>query len=374
MRKLQDRTVPARPMRITWSKAVSRGYCVGEYDRNRARSGAMSEDQKKHDIHFTGVAYDSRYPVVWCGFTSFVGDLLWTFDPKTKRFESKDFTALREKEEVKIHRGLQVGPDGQLYFGTASLVNVKERHYAPGGRLFRYSPTKNEYEFLGRPIANDYIQTIDVDYSRGLLYGATYPVGRFFGWDLDQRRLVFQAYVADWPHQVCVDDEGQCWATYNASPGSNKPRLLKYSSKTSGLTWTELGLLDEGAGIDSFVNGGDGFLYIGTSAGALVRLDPRKPRLEFVLKPTTSMGFGALTKPADGRIYGIAGGGTTTQVFSYDLNSNDVVLYGPAYDSKRRTSIYRPHELAVGPKGCLYCPETDNPERQCYLWEIRLPA
>jgi hypothetical protein len=358
-------------MTLTRSKAVSHGYCVREFDRKRAHE-ATTEEQHRYDIHFTGVAYDRRYPVVWCGFTSFLGDLLWTFKPKSKEFESKGFTSLREKEEVKIHRGLQVGPDGQLYFGTASLVNVRERHYAPGGRLFRYSPAKGEYEFLGRPIANDYIQTIDVDHQRGIIYGATYPVGHFFGWDLEKKNLLFQAYIADWPHQVVVDDTGQCWATYNPHPGSNRPRLLKYSPKTGELTWTDVGLLDDDAGIDSFVNGGDGFLYIGTSAGALVRLDPRKPRVEFILKPTTSKGFGALTRPVDGKIYGIAGGGSATEVFCYDLNANEVVLYGPAYDAKRKTSVFRPHELVLGPNRCLYCPETDNPARQCYFWETRL--
>ena len=71
-------------------------------------------------------------------------------------------------------------------------------------------------------------------------------------------------------------------------------------------------------------------------------------------------------------IYGIAGGGATTQVFSYNLKSGDMVLYGPAYDAERKTGIFRPHELVMGPDRCLYCPETDNPQRQCYFWETEL--
>ena len=363
-------------MKISRSTAVSRGYCVREFDRSKARGADMNEEQKKYDIHFTGVAYDARYPVIWCGFTSFAGDLLWTFDPKTKKFASRGFTPLREKEEVKIHRGLQVGPDGCLYFGTAALVNIPQRHEAPGGRLFRYDPSKDKYEFLGRPVPHDYIQTIDVDHKRGIIYGATYPLGHFFGWDMEKKKLLFQAYIEDWPHQVRVDDGGQCWATYCVNPRSPKIRLLKYSPETAQLTWTDVALPgdsgQEDAGIDSFVNGGDGFLYIGTITGALMRLDPRETRAEFIIKPAPSKFFGALTPPVHGKIYGIAGGGATTQVFSYDLKSGDVVLYGSAYDKERKTSIFRPHELVMGPNRCLYCPETDNPQRQCYFWEIKL--
>ena len=363
-------------MEISSSTAISHGYCVREFDRSKARGAEMSEEQKKYDIHFTGVAYDERYPVVWCGFTSFAGDLLWTFDPKTKKFESKGFTPLREKDEVKIHRGLQVGPDGCLYFGTAALVNLPQRYEAPGGRLFRYDPSNGKYEFLGRPVAHDYIQTIDVDHQRGIIYGATYPLGQFFGWDIEKKKLLFQAYIEDWPHQVRVDDEGQCWATYCVTPRSPRIRLLKYSPQTSQLVWTETALPGdsdrEDAGIDSFVNGGDGFLYIGTITGALVRLEPRKTRVDFISKPAPSKSFGALAPPVKGKIYGIAGGGATTQVFSYDLKSGDMVLYGPACDAERKASIFRPHELVLGPNRCLYCPETDNPQRQCYFWEIEL--
>ena len=274
---------------------------------------------------------------------------------------------------MKIHRGLQVGPDGCLYFGTAALVNIPERHEAPGGRLFRYDPGKDEYEFLGRPVPHDYIQNIDVDHCRGILYGATYPLGQFFAWDIEKRKPLCTAYIADWPHQVCVDDEGDCWATYNAVPGGRSLRLLRYSVNENRLLWTDVALPGdapgEGAAIDSFVNGGDGFLYVGTDTGALLRLDPRRTAVEFLIKPAPSKQFGALTQ-ANGKLYGIAGTGGTAQVFSYDLRSGGVVLYGPARDAERLATIFRPHELALGPNGCLYCPETDNPERQCYFWEI----
>ena len=290
---------------IRTSRAVSRGYCVREFDRRKMGveatqdEGVMAEEAKKYDIHFTGVAYDKRYPVVWCGFTSFIGDLLWTFDPKTKKFKSKGFMPLREKEEVKIHRGLQVGPDGNLYFGTASLVDVKQRAEAPGGRLFRYDPRKDAYEFLGRPVAHDYVQNIDVDHERGIIYGATFPCGHFFGWDIEKRKLLFNEYIAHWPHQVCVDDDGCCWSAYAQYPGVERIFLLKYSPKSKKVTWTDVPIPGDDEKrdtyIDSFVNGGNGFLYMGTGTGALLRLDPRKTRIDMIAKPAASVGFGALS-------------------------------------------------------------------------------
>jgi len=137
--------------------------------------------------------------------------------------------------EVKIHRGLQVGPDGCLYFGTAGLPTTAQRHEAPGGRLFRYDPQTDKYDCLGRPVEHDYIQTIDVDHRRGIIYGATYPCGNFFGWDIAAGKLLFSAYIADYPHQVCVDDRGVCWASYSAvAQGSHRP-LLKYDPDTAKL-------------------------------------------------------------------------------------------------------------------------------------------
>ena len=365
-------------------KAISRGYCIEEFDRGEFASaaqeaGRMTPRQQEIDIHFTGVAYGRRYPVIWCGMTSFAGELLWAFDPKTERFESKGFRALREEQEVKIHRGLQVGPDGWVYFGTASLINIPQRHEAPGGRLFRYDPSSGRYEFLGRPVAHDYIQTIDVDHRRGIIYGATYPVPWFFGWDIQKRKLLFQAYIDEYPHQVCVDDSGDCWASYSHGYMWNGDfRLVKYSPAAGRLTWTEIALPGQNARqharIDSLVNGGDGFLYIGTDTGALIRLDPTKGKVTLAARPAASNQFGALSPPVRGKIYGIAGADQTTELFSYDLAGEEVVRYGPVFDAGRKTYIHRPHELVMGPGRCLYCPETDNFDRQCYFWQCRLKS
>lgn len=392
MQQPQNTKKDAVSMTITKSAAASRGHCVREFDRSKAGAegtqdfSLMTEEQKKYDIHFTGVAYDRRYSVVWCGFCSFGGDLLWTFDPKTKQFESKGFTRVGEEHEIKIHRGLQAGPDGCLYFGTAALVSTQQHFEAAGGRLFRYDPSSDKYECLGRPIERDYIQNIDIDYQRGIIYGTTYPTPWFFGWDMAGGKLLFKALLSDHPHQVCVDDDGRCWAHYAPRPWDvRRHHLVNYDPAAGKINWTDVrvpgaGSLNDAAGeagqsdtdIDSFINGGDGFLYMGVSTGALLRLDPRAGKIDMVIKPATSNGFGALSPPVDGKIYGIAGTYTTAEVFSYDLDSRDVVLYGPAYDAERDTTICRPHELVRGPENRLYCPETDNFERQCYFWEIEL--
>ena len=142
------------------------------------------------------------------------------------------------------------------------------------------------------------------------------------------------------------------------------------------MTWTKIELpgdrRDPITQIDAFVNGGDGFLYIGADTGALLQLDPKKGRVKLAARPSASRGFGALSPPVKGRIYGVAGRDETNEAFAYDLASGNLVNYGPVYDSNRKTFAQRPHELVLSPNRTLYCPETDNFDRQCYFWEIEL--
>jgi len=72
------------------------------------------------------------------------------------------------------------------------------------------------------------------------------------------------------------------------------------------------------------------------------------------------------------KLCGIAGMGVETQAFSYNLEDGEAVLYGRAEDTERNTTIFRPRELVLGPRNCLYCPETDNPEHQCRFRETTL--
>jgi len=80
-----------------------------------------------------------------------------------------------------------------------------------------------------------------------------------------------------------MDGQGNLWGTWLQSYGvgfNTPPRtsLFRYNPDRGETTWYKVSLpaLYPGdvAYVDSALNGGDGYIYLGTTAGALLRLDP----------------------------------------------------------------------------------------------------
>ena len=218
---------------------------------------------------------------LYCGMTGLDSNILAKFNPETSKFESLDYRPIAEPYEVKIHRSLELSKDGTVYGATSCLYSLDKRLEAPGGSVFRITPGATVPEKLVVPMKHDYIQTITLDDERRLIYGLTYPVFKFFVYHIDTGEVEDYDYVGSITHISAIDDDGCFWSTWD----SGAHHLFKYDPSKRAIEYFHHGLpnaraesnmMYAGAGpVDIMINGGDGYLYIGTTGGSLCRLDPR---------------------------------------------------------------------------------------------------
>ena len=229
-------------------------------------------------------------------------------------------------------------------------------------------------EQIGVPVRYDYIQSIVLDPGRRKICGCTYPVPNFFCYDLETRETVREHYIASMPHQLVLDGYGRVWGTWGQANF-----LFAYDLVEDTLHFSRVGLpglerTDNGA-LDGAVNGGDGFLYLGTTQGALLRLDPADPdapRVEFLGKPLPKWRMPALVCADDRMIYMVAGGEYDVHILSYDRKERRFHDFGRIIDQETEMPCFMPHDLTLTPDGVAYVGETDHPERSGYFWECVL--
>jgi hypothetical protein len=127
-----------------------------------------------------------------------------------------------------------------------------------------------------------------------------------------------------------------------------------------------------GAGpIDSMLNGGDGFLYLGSEKCEVYRLNPRTAEVAYLGKPLPATRLPGLCLSDDGLLYGVGGNDNNVSVFTYDRKSRVFNVLGTLRDPRDGDPCFRPHDIIkVGDS--LFLGETDNPRRSDCLWECKL--
>jgi outer membrane protein assembly factor BamB len=356
---------------------ILRDIASGHEDLGADEYGRTVSDQDllRNRVAFTSLLYQPADELLYCGITAYDADIFYTFDPDTSSFTSLGWQEVGEQFDVKIHRSLCAAPDGKIYGATAGLHDITRRLEAPGGKVFSYDPATGDYEILCTPSPPDYVQTITLDPERRLIYGFTYPVFKLFKYDLDADQVTDFDYIGSITHLSALDDEGKLWGTWH--PRSHN--LFCYDPDGDEITWFQHSvpnaregsdIMYPGAGpVDCMINGGDGFIYIGTTLGALVRLDPKTAKVDYLGKPFPEQRMPGLCIGEDGLIYGCGGDGGAGQLFTYDRESGAFHLLGPVTDGS--DACYRTHDLAlVGDR--IFVAETDNPQRSGWLWECAL--
>lgn len=364
---------------------ILRDIHTTEEQRQQLFLMSFDEHQKSNHfavdlISFCCLEYNSFDKLLYCGLTAMDNDIFYTFNPQSHTFRSLNFKAVSERFDVKVHRSLQFDDDGGVYGATACLHGHDQVMEGPGGKLFRYDPKTDRIEILCIPVPHQYIQTLSLDKKRRILYGFTYPYGYFFRFDIDTRQSRILG-LADGEHIPVIDDNGNVWGQWHwlqmhASGQGVLPSLsfFKYNPDEDWVTWyknVDLPGIYPGDDrcIDGSVNGRDGHLYFGSTAGALVRFDPKNLGSKYLGHPCTSGRMPGLCLGMDGLIYACAGDGGDTHLIAYNRQEDRLIDFGLIYDAELNTSCRRTHHICEGEPGTFYVAETDNLYRSGYLWE-----
>jgi len=327
-------------------------------------------------IAFTAVAWDTIEECLYVGLTAYDTDAFWRFWPDSGRFESLGFKEIaQDPHYVKIHRGLTPDGEGGYLFGTAGLPDLDERNDAPGGAVYHYKDGR--YKFLGIPVQHDYIQNIEVDFKRQRVYGVTYPVICFFDYDLKKRETLFSFFTGSHFHESGLDDDGYFWGTWNTRRGHC---LFRYHPDVGGPEFFDEPIpnLDPdhafnfpmNGPIDSFRNGGDGYLYFGTTLGELYRLNPKTGKHTLLGKPTGGIRLSGLVVGPEDKLLGSYGAYNETGLFLYDRKTGEFTNLGAMRDDE--ASCFMIHDIAWNGGSRVFAAESDNVDRSPYLWEAIL--
>lgn len=357
---------------------VIKGHMRAKSDGIRANLDDVSTDALAalcDDYYaFTSVVHHPGLNTLLCGTTNRENDLLQSFDLATNEFESMDYGSFAERYEVKIHRSTVIGGDGNLYAATSGLHHIDKRPLAPGGKVFRFDPNTREYTLLTIPCKNDYIQTISLDWQRQIICGMSYPVLKFFAYDMRRDEVVYEQYMGSIAHIGAFDDDGGYWGTWG-----HEHKFFRYDSADNAVKFLQHGfpvpcysLMYPNAGpVDCMINGGDGFVYVGHESGELYRLDPSSGELEYLVKPLPGNRLPALAIGEDGRIYGVGGNDWAVHAFAYDRKTGDYQVSGRVVETATGEACFRAHDVAIVGKRMFVC-ETDVDTRGAYLWELIL--
>jgi len=343
-------------------------------------------------IAFTTVMYCPADGLVHCGLTRFDNDILYVFDPQSKKFRSLGYNRIAERFEVKIHRSLVLADDGYIYGATALLHDIDDVSRAPGGRIFRYRPgQEGEIEPLCIPVPHAYIQSLALDRKREILYGFTFMPERMFRYDIRSGKaqdlgLIGSCLFIAQAHRPVVDDDGWLWGSWGSYYSENclpteghRICLLRYHpEKSRGIEFLQYGLEGESISstemIDEALNGGDGYIYFGARSGTLYRLEAKTGVPECLGKPNYYLNrIGGMAADSSGVLYLAVGDRDGARIFTCDCRNGSFTDLGPVFDPLRGTSAEKIHCLTLDKeRGVLYGGEIDNVRRSSYLWEIKI--
>ena len=408
------RRTPAKP---TLAKAhILRDVRLSGWDEKIAgrwhyRDLLADEAWRAGWISFDTLCWNPDEQQLYCGLNSLDGDLLYRFDPVQETFTSLATKRWTDAFDAKIHRTLLRNPEDHcLYFATSLLHDVDQQRDAPGGKLVRYDPWTDEFEVLGIPVPMLYVQSIAADFARGKLYGFTYPAEAFFMFDLETRESEILAYTGNslffsQPHNSVVDGDGWVWGTYAETRAWDETlsavpiRLFKFHPEGKRFVWFDHGLprksdagqllrdpekpkarstlaetrhKDDYGFVDSMLYDGARYLYVGTVAGVLARIDTKTDAVEKLANVMATGRFPALAM-RDGVMYGAGGMRGQTQVVRWRVGEGKLEGFFNLRDETSREVPAHIHEMAVDEAHTLYLAENDNPKRSSYLWTLRLP-
>ena len=206
-------------------------------------------------------------------------------------------------------------------------------------------------------------------------------------------------------HNGVIDKDGWLWGTYgetrawDEAKGREPVRLFKYHPDQDRFVWFNHGLprmsttkqmlpdppkpagassalaetrhKDDFGFCDSMAYDGDRFIYAGTVAGVLGRIDTQTGNVEKLANVIVTGRLPALIL-MDGVLYGGGGMKGYTQLIRWDTHTDRIEGFTDLTDPDIRERPARIHDLAVDGEHRIYLAENDNHERSSFLWSVDL--
>ena len=122
---------------------------------------------------------------------------------------------------------------------------------------------------------------------------------------------------------------------------------------------------------DSMAYDGGRYIYAGTTAGVLCRIDAQTGTVEKLANVTATGRFPALILK-EHILYGAGGMKGCTQLIRWDTRTDQMEGYTDLRDSQIGEGPARIHDIAVDDEHQIYLGENDNHERSSFLWSVRL--
>jgi hypothetical protein len=342
-------------------------------------AGKRGDEIRRKKYSFVAMCYHPVRKRIIVGATNATGDILLTFNPKTRKFTSCGFnkTALNSRTTSKIHKGLSLDVEkDEVYFGIATLSPLPDIINSQGGLLLKYNFTKKKFSKLGTPTPSQFQQATLVDPKRKLMYFAT-NMGCFGVFDLkSKKRIVFEAMEST-PHNLVMDNSGCVWGTHSA--GSHKffrynpdRKRFEFPNKCCfPMAQRAANLMYPGAGpTDSIINGQDGFLYAASALGEFYRITPDTGMVKYLGKPFPGIRLPALAIGDDDWIYMAGARERASLLARYSRKEQRFELLGPIEHSDG-TYLNYAHELCVV-DGVCFIGETDNKQRSGFMWACEI--
>jgi hypothetical protein len=253
-----------------------------------------------------------------------------------------------------------------LEFEEAHLIPLKTSHNT--GHLYRISEIEGDHPKLtdlGVQVDGQGIHTLAIDPERQLIYGLTTPAGRFFIHDIANtvtETITFGEILSSVsdpsakgvtvikdltrfaPGEVEFNLKRIAKAIHVMADGTlytsgGLGQIIKYDPQIENPAerFTSVGFIPSLPGrqqwnrIDAIVER-FGKLYMGTSDGFIIQLDPQTEEITNFGKPIRSAEvMGMAVSTLDGRLYGFSGGGLegVARLWSYDLSSGGFEIDHP---------------------------------------------
>jgi len=231
-----------------------------------------------------------------------------------------------------IPGGFGRGPNGSLYAGTIP------QSQGSSGHIIRVAVENHQLAVsdLGSPLPGEGVFTVIADAKRKMIYGLSYPSGRFFCFHIPDRKVTIYSETApdhavlkqlseyvlkpdDYlSRRLVLDAEGRIYGScplggiFRFDPDSQKIEIRRdVIPSVSG----RAGI----ARVDAWAVASDGTLY-GTNAadGQLFTLNPDNGKIVNLGKPAMMPRMKGIAFGRDGALYGVSGGRPGyTHVFTY---------------------------------------------------------